>query len=219
MVINILKKNRRVFVTLLLIAVSLFSSEQNVNNPKKEKKPFKDRLYVGGSLGFGFGSQSTLIDVSPVLGYALTDDLIAGLGLTYKYYQYNDYYLNLDNNELSDFKSNMYGFSVFARYFLTKTEIPVIENIFLHAEIEPLIFINNFKMMPYQNGNYLDIFGNYYIKEKEQISLTGIFLGGGLRQMISERSYLYIEVLWNFNEELYSPYSNPRIRIGLAAGF
>lgn len=212
------KKSIKVSLILLFITSGLLSFGQDMNKLKSEKKPFKDRLFVGGSLGFGFGSQSTLIDVSPVLGFALTDDLITGLGLTYKYYQFNDYYIDTLNMQYTDFKSNMYGVSVFARYFLTKTEIPIVENIFLHVEIEPLIFINNFKMMPYQQGNYLDIFGNYYAKEKEQISLTGIFLGGGLRQMISERSYLYIEVLWNFNEELYSPYSNPRIRIGLAVG-
>jgi hypothetical protein len=36
--------------------------------------------------------------------------------------------------------------------------------------------------------------------------------------MISERSFLYLEALWNFNEDLYSPYDNPRIRIGISVG-
>ena len=119
--------------------------------------------------------------------------------------------------EIHDFKSNMYGASVWARYFLTKTEIPVIENIFLHGEVEYLMFINNYKLNPY--GNYIDIYSNRYVYEDEKITLTGIFLGGGLRQMIGGRSYMYIELLWNLNEEYYSPYSNPRIRIGVAAGF
>jgi hypothetical protein len=204
------------FVLFLLIQVPIFAQIKPVE--PKIKKPFMDRIYLGGSLGLAFGSKSTLIDVSPSVGYALTDDIIAGLGLTYKYYQYNDYFFDTANFHPTDLKISMYGFSIFARYFLTKTEMPIIENAFLHAEIEPLTFVNNYKLVPYQQGEYLDVFGNYYIKEKEKINVTGLFLGGGLRQLIGERSYLYIEVLWNFNEELYSPYSNPRIRIGLTAG-
>jgi len=111
----------------------------------------------------------------------------------------------------------MYGGSVWSRYFLTKTEIPVIENIFLHAEVEPLMFVNKYKLDP--DGDYFDIYNNRYVNEDEKITLTGFFMGGGLRQMIGRRSYMYLELLWNFNEEFYSPYSNPRIRIGVAAGF
>jgi hypothetical protein len=205
-----------IFGAILCANISSFAQKKPTT--PGEKKPFMERIYLGGSLGFGISTKSTLIDVSPVVGYALTDELIPGLGFTYKYYQYNDYYLDLGSNETTDLKTNMYGISVFVRYFLTKTEIPVIENTFLHAEVEPLIFVNNYTLVPFQQGNYIDVFGNYYTKEKDAISLTGIFLGGGYRQLINEKAYLYIEVLWNFNEELYSPYSNPRIRIGVAAG-
>ena len=118
-----------------------------------------------------------------------------------------------------DLKNNIYGGSIFARYFLTGIGIPVIENMFLHAEVEPLIFTNDYKLVPYNQGDFMDAYGNYYIKKTNRLTITSYFLGGGLRQMITDRSYLYIEVLWNFNEELYSPYSNPRIRIGFAAGF
>jgi hypothetical protein len=103
------------------------------------------------------------------------------------------------------------------RYFLTKTEIPIVQNIFLHAEVEPLVFVNNYKMDP--TGEYRDIYNYRYVREDDRLNVTGLFLGGGLRQPIGGRSYMYLELLWNFNDEIYSPYSNPRIRIGVAAGF
>jgi len=211
---------RNVVVTFLVI-ISLFSSNvlfsQQNKKSRKSEKSFSERIFIGGALGFSVGNYSSLVDVSPIFGYAVTDDFIAGLGLTYKYYRYKDYYLNVDNGELTDFKSNIYGFSIWSRYYLSKIGMPVIENIFLHAEVEPLTFINKYSMS--SNGEFRDPWGNRYTEKDDRINLTGIFLGGGLRQMLGARSYLYIEVVWDFNESLYSPYSNPRIRIGVAAGF
>lgn len=204
---------------LLLLTFTNNVLAQGSNNKSQEKVPFKDRISIGGALGLGFGSNSILVDISPIAGYSVTNNFVVGLGLTYKYYQLNDYYQNVDNGSLSDMKNNIYGGSVFARYFFTGIDIPVIENMFIHTEVEPLIFVNDYKLVPFSQGKYTDGYGNYYIKESEQITITSYFLGGGLRQMITDRSYLYLEVLWNFNEELYTPYSNPRIRIGISAGF
>ncbi|MCB0805793.1 MAG: hypothetical protein KDC05_08335 [Bacteroidales bacterium] len=175
-----------------------------------------ERISIGGGLGLSFSDYSTLVDVSPVIGYSVSDDFMVGIGLTYKYYRYKDYYRRLSDRELFDYKTNMYGMSVWSRYFLTKSEIPVIENMFLHAEIEPLLFTTDYALAP--QGEYDDIFGNRYNKQNQQQTLTGVFLGGGLMQPVGGRSYMYIEALWNFNEDLYSPYSNPRIRIGVSVG-
>ena len=210
---------------LLLLSLAFMIHVQGIaqrsDGQVKQKRPFSERIFFGGALGFSIGSYSSLIDVSPIVGYAVTNEFVAGIGLTYKYYRYKDYYALVDDNggivSLHDFKTNMYGVSFWGRYFLTKTEIPVIENIFLHAEVEPLMFVNQYKYDP--DGNYRDVYNNRYVNEDERINVTGIFLGGGLRQMIGGRSYMYLELLWNVNDELYSPYSNPRIRIGIAAGF
>lgn len=207
---------------LLLVMVSLgvgCSFGQNTKNTKTNKKPFKDRIFVGGSLGFSLGNYSSMVEVIPIIGFEVSEKFIVGLGLTYKYYRYKDYYAKVDssNNIIGfyDFKTNIYGGSIWARYFLKGIGIPVIENVFLHGEFEPLVFVNNYVVDPY--GEYWD--GYYYYSEGSQRNtLSGIFLGGGLQQPLGGRSYMYLEVLWNFNEELYSPYSNPRIRIGVAAG-
>ena len=194
---------------------SLFA--QDINNKKEGKSSFMDKISIGGGLGFGFGSNSILIDVSPIIGYSVTNTFMVGLGLTYKFHKIDDYYYNIVDKTLADFKSNIYGGSVFARYFLTGIGIPVIENMYLHAEVEPFVFQTDYTLVPGTSGDYTDGY-NFYKKESDQITITSIFLGGGLRQMISDRSFLYIEALWNFNEDLYSPYDNPRIRIGISVG-
>jgi len=212
---NLQKYYRTSIIILLVVSHQLFG--QNTAKSLPQKKSFAERLYFGGALGLSIGSYSSLVDISPIMGFGVTDDFIVGIGLTYKHYRLKDYYYNSADGSFSDSRTNIYGGSIWARYFLSKTEIPIIENIFLHGEIEPLTFVNQYKFSP--GGNIQDPYGNRYIEEKERINITGVYLGGGLRQMVSNRSYLYIEVLWDFNEGLYSPYSNPRIRIGFAAGF
>lgn len=210
-----------VCLLILLLSVSVLSFSQSDSKIANQKKPFAERIFVGGSLGFSIGNYSSLVDVSPIFGYSVTDDFIVGLGLTYKYYQYKDYFYQKDEYgnviSIEDFKSNMFGFSIWSRYYLSKIGIPFIENIFLHAEVEPLMFINKYHYNP--SGLYFDPWNTPYAKGDEKINFTGIFLGGGLRQMIGGRSYMYIEVVWDLNEDFYSPYSNPRIRIGVAAAF
>jgi len=214
-VIKILK------VLFLVFAFFGFSNSllaQDINNKKEGKSSFMDKISIGGGLGFGFGSNSFLIDVSPIIGYSVTNTFMVGLGLTYKFHKIDDYYYSFPDSAFTDYKSNIYGGSVFARYFLTGIGIPVIENMYLHAEVEPLVFQTDYTLVTSNAGDYRDAYYNYYIKESDQITITSVFLGGGLRQMISDRSFLYIEALWNFNEGLYSPYDNPRIRIGVSFG-
>lgn len=205
------------FVLLFLMGSYNYGQDNKTNSLKN--KPFKERLFVGGSLGFSVGSYSAMVEVVPLLGFAVTKKFVVGVGLTYKYYMYRDYYATIDNGRVSglyDLKTNIYGGSFWMRYFLTGIGIPIIENIFLHAEVEPLMFTNNYRYDP--GGEFYDPYGNRYTKGSEQITITSFFLGGGFRQMLGQRSYMYLEVLWNFNEVLYTPYSNPRIRIGIAAG-
>lgn len=214
--INLKSLKSSIFTAVLLTFYATGIMAQTELHQQKQHNSFFDRVCIGGALGFSLGTYSSMVDVSPTMGYALTDDLIAGIGLTYKYYRYKDYFYNTNNNDWVDLTANIYGGSVWLRYFLTKTETPIIENLFIHGEIEPLTFINEFSYDP--QGDYADRFQSRFSKKKDRINLTGVFLGGGLSQPISNKSYMYIEVLWNFNEELYSPYTNPRIRIGVSVG-
>lgn len=204
---------------IILLNYSIDVSAQTKIKNEYSKIPLKNRISIGGSLGFSLGNAATSIEVSPIAGLAISETFAVGVGLTYMFYLYKDYYKLIGEDVFYDHKTNIYGGSVWARYFLTKLEIPIIENTFLHAEVEPLAFQNNFTYVSQSSADYIDIYGNYYTKQNSRVNITGVFLGGGLRQMIGGRSYLYLEVLWNFNEDIiYAPYSNPRVRVGISAG-
>lgn len=80
-------------------------------------------MFFGGNIGLQFGNY-TYVDISPMVGYRVTDRFSAGLSATYIYYSVNDpaYY---------NYSSHIYGGSIFSRYLFT-------ENVFAHAELELL---------------------------------------------------------------------------------
>lgn len=178
-----------------------------------KEKPFKDRLFGGGYLGLQFGSYSTMVDVSPIIGYSLTDNIDVGLGPTYKYYKYkNYYYVSFPNGDsrFYDHVANMLGASVFARYYFSSEYIPFLNNLFAHVEYEYLNY----------SYDYYFVSGSDVNTVKLSSDISSFFVGGGLKQPLGRgRSFLYLLVLWNLNETYESPYSNPIIRMGVNVGF
>ncbi len=145
-----------------------------------------DKLFYGGNLGLQFGTV-TRIDISPMLGFKVTEKFTPGLGFIYQY---------MNDRNYPDSKLNVFGGRIFLRYYF-------FERFFTHAEYEYLTFkTNNFNP----------------IGKEEQISLNNILLGGGIREKISEKTYVNLAILWNINESAYSLYSNPIIRGGVIFG-
>ena len=104
----------------------------------KEKPKFSDRLVFGGDIGLSVGTY-TYINVSPAIGYRVTDRLTMGLGPIYIYENYKDYNL----------RSSMYGAKVITSFTVLKgTDINPnfqIGNLILHMEnevinVEPLVY-------------------------------------------------------------------------------
>lgn len=89
------------------------------------KKNFWDKVYVGGNVGFQFGTV-TFAEVSPLIGYQFTEKITAGVGVTYQYYRYKD-----RNYEL---KTNVYGGRIFGRYFFTSFLFGHVEYEYLNLE-------------------------------------------------------------------------------------
>ncbi len=149
------------------------------------KARFWDKVYVGGNLGFQFGTV-TFAEVSPLVGYNFTEKLSGGIGLTYQYYSYKDPSYQLT--------TNVYGARAFGRYFFT-------DYLFGHVEFEHL---------------NLDAFDFY--PARRRVDVESFFAGGGYFQRIAGNSGLYVMLLYNFTETLYTPYTNPVIRIGINIG-
>jgi hypothetical protein len=152
------------------------------------KNNLKSRLYFGGGFGLQFGYM-TLIEVSPLVGYKVTPKLSVGLSPTYKYYKYNDYY-----GKNLDLKTNVWGGSIFTRYF-------IFENVFAHVEYETLLYNTQTPGYP---------------ETKQQFN--SFFVGGGYNQRIGGNSGMYILLLWNLNDTPDSPYINPIVRVGFSVG-
>ncbi len=88
-----------------------------------------------------------------------------------------------------------YSGSIFSRFFL-------FNNFFAYAEIESL----NTK-----------IFTSFNPEQSYRKWVQGYLVGGGYFQRIgSSNSGMYIMVLWNLNENEFTPYSNPILRIGFS---
>jgi len=154
----------------------------------RRETSFWENVFIGGSLGMQFGDL-TFVDVSPLIGYHLTDQLAVGIGGTYIYYRYRDYY--------GEYKTNIYGGRVFGRYYF-------IDELFGHAEYEIL----NLERPDDLNYNQL-----------RRVDISNFFVGGGYRQWLGDRTALELLLLYNLTEEAYSPYVNPIVRVGFVAGF
>lgn len=185
---------------LLLLLIILSPSLSSAQSSSENSPKFSDRLFFGGGLGLQFGTL-TLIDLSPVVGYRFTDKLEGGLGFTYKYYRYKDYYIDYYTGQRYDLKSNITGASVFGRYHF-------LENVFAQIEYERL----RYAYTTYYNA------GSGMWSEGQVANIDSFFVGGGYRQRISGGSYFYVMGLWNLTEDAMSPYSNPVIRMGVIIG-
>tara|TARA_B100001109_G_scaffold255665_2_gene259885 strand:- start:12563 stop:13162 length:600 start_codon:yes stop_codon:yes gene_type:complete len=151
--------------------------------PPKDRKFDPDRMRYGGSFGATFG-QITYVEVSPTVGYMLTDRLLSGIGGKYIYYE--------ENLDFFDYKTNIYGGSIFSQYF-------ILDNVLAHTELEVLNLDDRF------------IIG-------ERVNVTSFFVGGGYVSEIGDRSFGSILVLFNLTEDINTPYTNPVIRINFGFG-
>ncbi len=93
--------------------------DTTVQLPYEEEKPeLKNRLFTGGSFGLQFGT-FTSIQLSPILGYKLTEKVWMGVGAVYQF------------RGSSDIKLQNYGGKVFA-------QVEPIQNFLVHGEYELL---------------------------------------------------------------------------------
>lgn len=188
------KRSLLLLFSLLMLATLSISAQDTIKPPKKPKnRNILSRMDFGGYLGAQFGTV-TLVEISPVVSYRVTENFHAGTGFTYQYYN-NAYYT-------PDYSTSSYGLSLFGRYFIWR-------DLFAHVEYAPL-YVNYYDY--YDNGS-----GGYY-RVKGAAWVHDFLIGGGYRQMIGNKAFMSLMVLWNVNETYYSPYRNPIIRIGFGVG-
>ena len=179
---------------ILLISTSSFA-----------QKSTDSRFFWGGNLGLMIGTY-TIIDVSPEVGYKVTERFHVGTGLKYTYYKYKieGTYNGPNTTNGYSFSTHIYGGRLFTRFY-------VMPNLFLHAEDE-LINLE----LPDPAVYPLD-------PTLSRQWLNSILVGGGYGYAFNvDGPALSIAVLFRVNHDKYDdfyPYQNPIIRIGLGFGF
>ena len=166
----------------------------------QEQENLKGQYFLAPDFGLMLGSINQ-IEVSPALGYYLTDRLSAAAGFNYEFYSQTRTYLNQPA-----IKTNIYGPRVFARY-------TVFQNLgdFLPVGIHTALFAHTEFVSNSLEKKYF-VYPNY--SEKGRFWYSTFLVGGGISQTASERLRVNVLVLWDTDPGDIPLYSNPIIRFG-----
>lgn len=135
---------KKVFATAAFFMLTLLfvQSYAQSANEITERSSFMDRVYTGGGLGMSFGSGISYVQLSPLVGYRVTNEFSAGTAISYRYTKY----------KVLDVSTNDYGINPFARY-------NVYDPFFLQAEIEYL----NYERVRFDKTTFRDNFTSFLI--------------------------------------------------------
>lgn len=185
---------------IFIFIASVISIHTKAQNEEKEKVPFKQNLFTGGSISLGFYNNTFLIGGSPVLGYSITNWADLGIVINYNYTVYRDYAVFDDR-----LKQQTLGGGGFVKLYPLK---------FLFAQAQ----------WEYNFMKYKHIYPNGGTIEKNDFEARSFLIGGGYttgRQGRGGAPHYYLAILFDIANSLYSPYTDaygrsvPIIRGGL----
>jgi len=193
-----------VFVFSLMMAVSAAAQEGESEEPqtykeqyekfqKQARKAIEYPWFVGGAVGFAFGSETSYAEFSPVFGYRFSPLFQLGGSLTFRYRK--------DKRFEPDLSTTDIGGSIVSRFF-------VFDPIFLQAEVERL------------NWEYIGRTEDGF--ETVEDTYTGLYAGFGFVQKAGNRTAMYMSFMWDFAYDENEPSPNTRpwlIRIGFGFNF
>lgn len=170
---------------ILLVVACLLFVGASFGQSQGSKPAFKDRLVFGGDFALAFGN-STLIGLSPQVGYRITDKWIAGVGASYYYFSFNA-------PGYEKYSTSMYGGNLFTRYH-------IFDQLFVHTELQGI------------NVEYYDIGPTSY--ELTRGWVPQWYVGGGYYARVGGSAYLGATILFDLIDDPRSPWQNPMIRVG-----
>jgi hypothetical protein len=170
---------------------------------KREKGYDPDKLIVGGGLNAGFSNGYMNLGISPIVGYRITKNFSAGIGLGYQFYKAPAAQDPNNPDKLLYLYQNIIYPSVWTRYFIYK-------NFFMDLTYE-----YDFISLKYP----LDRYGNVNTV-KSNVNNSCLLVGAGIRQPLGGRVSAYVSLVYDVLQGEYSPYprSGPDLRFGIVAG-
>lgn len=180
---------------------------QDANNPNRDENKEvkrsgfqKNKLFTGGSANIGFSNGSTMLGITPQLGYSLTNWLDAGITINLNYISQRDYATT------DKLRQTTYGPGAFVRLF------PV-NFLFATAQYE----YNIIKLKYLSSG-----FPTQTNSVNANSFLVGAGYAGGREK--GNNTYYYLSIMWDLAGDKNSPYvdqfgrANPVIRAGYNIG-
>jgi hypothetical protein len=174
-------------VPLLLLA---FAAETPAAPPSGTATGSKNRWFVGGTVGLGFGDVDW-VELSPFVGYRASELVSVGTGLIWRYRK--------DDRFEDSLSTNDYGFNLFSRFNVARP-------FFLHLEYEYLSYEYIRGDLSKDRTNYSSILG-------------GGGVGYPISRNASFYAVLLYNFSYDSSDS-FSPYGDPWIlRAGVAAHF
>lgn len=201
-----MKKITGTILALSICSLGVFAKEAATepadSKPEEESKQWKpsepksqtsimDKLFFGGYIRLSFGNYS-VIGIEPMVGYRVNKKFSTGVKLRYDYIR--------DDRYAETQTSSNYGGSVFGRYRITPK---------FYAQLEPAMY--NYELF-YVNGGNIS-------SEREWVPY--LFAGGGVRQPLGGKAWVYGEIMFDLLMDDKSPYDDwtPFFSIGIGTGF
>ena len=160
------------------------------------KAELNSRFFIYSGFGLGYSSYAGYSQfsgsLSPALGIRLNDRLAVGPGLSFAYNNYG--FSNRSGAQIASISTKSVGVKVFAQY-------RVIDQFLIHAEFEN----TRAQLLAVDTNGFLT---GGVVTKTIQTPLAGL----GYRQQFSTRAAADILLLYNFQDNYNSIYSNPVIR-------
>jgi len=156
---------------------------------EKEKIPFKQNLFTGGSISLAFYSNTFLVGGSPVLGYSITNWADVGIVINYNYTVYRDFQAFDDR-----LKQNNFGGGPFVKLYPLR---------FIFAQAQYEYNFLKVKYIPPPNSGWPE--------EKDELEAKSFLVGGGYTTGRMGRGggpHYYVAVLFDILHEPGSPYTD-----------
>ena len=171
-------------IVLVLICGVIVSRAQE---KEKEGGFKKENMFVGGNLNLGFSNYSTVLGISPYVGYSLNKYVDVAASLNFSYISQRD------NIEYGDkIRQTIYGPGAFVRVFPFR---------FVFAQAQYEYNFVNYRYIPAENTVT-------YLPSREHLNASSLLVGGGYaggREGVGS-SFYYFSVMWDVAGSKQSPY-------------
>jgi hypothetical protein len=169
------------------LVISIHTNAQG--GEEKEKVPFKQNLFTGGTISLAFYSNTFLIGGSPVLGYSITNWADLGIVINYNYTVYRDYRVFDDR-----LKQQNFGGGPFVKLYPLR---------FIFAQAQYEYNFLRLKYIPPANSGAPE--------EKDGLEAKSFLIGGGYttgRMGRGGAPHYYLAILFDVLHEPGSPYTD-----------